>query len=411
MPTIFIVGCAKKEAVMPDPVRPVRTMIVASGDDTHSRLFPGKVEATRNADLAFQVSGVLVEFAVAEGQKVAKGEVIGRVRPDEFEARLKTLQGQLDQSRAGLRALQSGQRPEEILRLESQLRAADARLANAQIEYDRATRLLRTNAISRSNFDLTEKAWRVAQEDREAALQLLEKGGIGREEDIEAREAEVRSLEGRVVEANIQLKDTKLLAPYDGVIAKRFVEPNQNVRAKEPVVRFQDVNEIDVAVDVPETVMASVRTSDIVEITAEFSGAPGIRFPVEVREMAQAADPATQTFRVRVGMKAPSEVNLLPGMTAAVTMIYRRASILGPRLLVPVSAVLKDDEGKQAVWIISPEGTASRRPVTVGEATGDRLDIVEGLQPGERIATAGVKFLRDGMKVRDLGSELGGSQS
>lgn len=396
---------------MPDPVRPVRTMIVASGDDTHSRLFPGKVEATRNADLAFQVSGVLVEFAVAEGQKVAKGEVIGRVRPDEFEARLKTLQGQLDQSRAGLRALQSGQRPEEILRLESQLRAADARLANAQIEYDRATRLLRTNAISRSNFDLTEKAWRVAQEDREAALQLLEKGGIGREEDIEAREAEVRSLEGRVVEANIQLKDTKLLAPYDGVIAKRFVEPNQNVRAKEPVVRFQDVNEIDVAVDVPETVMASVRTSDIVEITAEFSGAPGIRFPVEVREMAQAADPATQTFRVRVGMKAPSEVNLLPGMTAAVTMIYRRASILGPRLLVPVSAVLKDDEGKQAVWIISPEGTASRRPVTVGEATGDRLDIVEGLQPGERIATAGVKFLRDGMKVRDLGSELGGSQS
>ena len=67
-------------------------------------------------------------------------------------------------------------------------------------------------------------AYRVAQEDHKAALQMLEMGTIGREEDIEAREAEVRALEGRVVEANIQLNDTTLRAPYDGVIARRFVE-------------------------------------------------------------------------------------------------------------------------------------------------------------------------------------------
>ena len=136
---------------------------------------------------------------------------------------------------------------------------------------------------------------------------MLEKGTIGREEDIEAKEAEVRGLEGRVVEAKIQLDDCTLRAPYDGVIAQRFVEQNQNVRAKEPVVKFQDVDEIDVAVDVPETFMAAdLRSADIVQMFAEFSGAPGLQFPVHISEVAQVADPMTQTFQLRVGMKAPA---------------------------------------------------------------------------------------------------------
>src|SRR5262249_48507937 len=204
-------------------------------------------------------------------------------------ARLQALQGQLGQAQAALRALRSGERPEQQLRLEAQVRAAEAKLANARTEFDRASRLIRSNAISRADLELAQTAFRVAQEEHTAARQMLEKGRIAREEDIEAKEAEVRGLEGRVVEANIQLEDTTLRAPYDGVIAQRFVEQNQNVRAKDPVVKFQDVDEIDVVVDVPETVMASIRAADIVQILAEFSGAPGLQFPVHIKELAQQA--------------------------------------------------------------------------------------------------------------------------
>ncbi len=98
------------------------------------------------------------------------------------------------------------------------------------------------------------------------------------------------------------------------MIAQRFVEQNQNVTAKQPIVKFQDVDEIEVAVDVPETVMAAdIRSADIVQMVAEFSGAPGLQFPVQIREVAQVADPTTQTFQIRVAMKAPPDVNLLPG--------------------------------------------------------------------------------------------------
>jgi RND family efflux transporter MFP subunit len=408
---LLATGCSSNDPTAPEVVRPVKTMVVAAGGESHGRTFPGKVEASRKVELAFQVPGLLVKFPVKEGQKVARGELIGRLRQDEFKARLKALTGQLDQARAALRALQSGERPEERLRLEANLRAAEAKLANARAELNRNERLLQSRAISREQYDLSLTAFRVAQEEQQAARQMLEQGTVARDEDIEAKEAAVRGLEARVVEANIQLEDCTLNAPYDGVIARRFVEENQNVRAKEPVVQFQDVDEILVAVEVPETVMAAdLRAADIVQILAEFSGAPGLQFPVHIKEVAQAADPTTQTFTVRAAMKAPQGVNLLPGMTATVALTYRRARILGDRILVPISAVFKDPTGEQVVWVVGPGQTVARRVVKLGEAAGGQVEVVDGLQTGDRIAVAGVTFLRDGMKVRDLGDALGGGQ-
>jgi RND family efflux transporter MFP subunit len=416
VPLMFLVvlpggGCSPKAPAGNEQARPVKTMVVTAGPETHVRSFPGKVDASKKAELAFQVPGVIVSLPVTEGKKVAKGDVIAQLRKDEFQARLKTLQGQLDQARAALRALQAGDRPEQRLRLEAQVRAAELNMSNARTEFDRQSRLMRSQATSRSDLENAETRYRVSQEELQAARQSLEKGTMARQEDIEAQEAAVRGLEGRVVEANLQLEDTTLRAPFNGVIAKRFVEPNQNIRAKDPVVRFQDVDELDIAVDVPEAVMvADIRSADVVQMLAEFSGAPGIQFPVEIREVAQVADPVTQTFRVRAGMKSPPDINLLPGMTSTVTVIYRRASILGNPILVPISAVFKDGQGEVA-WVIGSDLVVSRRPVKLGAATGGQIEIVDGLQPGERIAVAGVTFLRDGMKVTDLGDGLGGGQS
>ena len=403
------VGCSSQESTRPEVVRPVKTLVVAAGDRPHVRVFPGRVEASSRAELAFQVSGLLVRLPIKEGQNVAKGEVIAQLRQDEFQARLQTAQSQLDQARAALTALRQGERPEERLRREAQVRAAAAKLANARTEFERHARLIRSNAVSRGDYERTETAYRVAQEDHRAALQILEQGTIARVEDIESKEAEVRGLEGRVVEANLQLTDSTLRAPYDGVIARRLVEEGQNIRAKEPVIQFQDVDEIDIAVDVPETVMiADIRSAEIVQMMAEFSGAPGLEFPVRVKEVAQVADPITQTFQIRVAMKSPPGMNVLPGMTARVTLAYRRASILGDQILVPISAVFKDATGEQVAWVIEPGQTVSRRPVKLGEAMGGQIEIAAGLQPGDRIAVAGVTFLREGMKVRDLGDALGG---
>ncbi|WP_442482943.1 efflux RND transporter periplasmic adaptor subunit [Aeoliella sp. SH292] len=404
-----IAGCDEPPAARTEVVRPVKTLVVVPGSETQARIFSGTVEASRRVELAFQVSGLLASLPIKEGQRVAKGDLIAQLRTDEFQTRLDSLQSQLDQARVTLVALRAGERREEQLRRESLVRQAQSRLANARANLQRTEPLVARRAVSELEYDSVRTQYEVAQEEYEAAKQLLEKGTVGREEDILAQEASVRGLEAQVVEANIQLSDATLTAPYDGVIAQRFVEEGQNVRAKEPVVRFQDVEEIEIVIDVPEVVMAAdLSSSDVVETLAELSSAPGVQFPVVIREMAQVADPTTQTFRVRAAMQVPDGVRALPGMTARVTMNFRRAKVLGERIMVPVAAVVSSADGEAAVWTIDNNSTTRRQVVKLGEPSGGQIEIVEGLEPGVRIAVAGANGLREGTKVRDLGDALGG---
>jgi RND family efflux transporter MFP subunit len=267
---------------------------------------------------------------------------------------------------------------------------------------------VKSRAVSQSDYQRAETAYHIAQEEHEAARLIAEKGTVARTEDIEGQEAVVRGLEGRRAEANVQLRDSILRAPYDGVISQILVDEGQNITAGVPVVKFQDARDIDIVVDVPEAFMASeIRPGAIQRMFAEVSSAPGWQIPVTIKEATQVADPATQTFQVRFGMRAPASITALPGMTATVTLAYQEPGIDGRRILVPISAISLTEAGEQVAWVLKPDQTVSRRPVKMGTPTDGQIEISEGLRPGDRIAVAGVSFLREGMKVTDLGDALG----
>jgi membrane fusion protein, multidrug efflux system len=407
----FAVGCSPQHGTHSESVRTVKTLLVAAENKPTVRSFPGKVEASKKVGMSFQVPGLVIKQPGKEGNSIAKGEIIAQLRQDEFEARVKTAQGQLDQAGATLKALQAGERSEEQIRRESQLRAAKAKLENTHTEFDRYERLLPSNAVSRSDYDLAETNYRVAQEEEKAARQIVEKGASARKEDIEAQEAVVRGFEGKLVEAALQLRDSTLRAPYDGVIAQRLVDEGQNVTASTPVVRFQDTEKIDIVVDVPETFMATeMHSATILAIDAEFSMAPEREFPVDIKEATQVADPKTQTFQLRVAMKPPAGFTTLPGMTATVTVTYWPGGVPTSRMFVPVSAVAKLPTGEQVAWVVRPDQTVKPNGVNVGAVTGGTIEILSGLQPGDRIVVAGVWSLYEGMKVKDLGDALGPPQ-
>ena len=247
--------------------------------------------------------------------------------------------------------------------------------------------------MSRSDYDQAQTAYRVAQDDQKA------------------QEATVRGLEGRLIEANLQLGDSTLRAPYTGVIAQRLVDEGQNIVPNSPVVRFQNTDEIDIVVDVPEGFMAAdSRGASIQQSFAELSTLPGRQFPVHLKEVAQIADPRTQIFQARFAMKASPGITALPGMTANVTVTSRTAPSSGNRILVPIEAISRQETGGQVVWVLGGDKAVHHKQVKIGAPTGQYIEVVEGLQPGERIVVAGAPFLREGMKVRDLGDALGGSQ-
>ena len=106
-------------------------------------------------------------------------------------------------------------------------------------------------------------------------------------------------------------------APYNGVIARRFVQEQQSVRAQTPIVLFQDVGEIFIAVDVPESADGRRDSARLIPRASEQNSAvcPDYSFRFVSTRSLKSADPTTQTFKVRFAMKVPPNVNLLPGMT------------------------------------------------------------------------------------------------
>jgi len=402
---VFTVSCGKKEEpkATEEVVRPVKIMEVgATTADPVQRRFPGTVRASKRVDLAFQVDGPLIELPVEEGKRVNKGDLVARVDPRDFEVALRNEQARLETARATLKSMRQA-RPEDIRRLTANVEKAEAILRLGTKEYDRWMRIQAADpgAVSQRMIDRAFEAKKTAEADLAKAREELQIGEQGaRPEDIEAKEAEIRSLEAAVDGAKLRLSYTYLRAPFSGMISKRHVDNFQEVRRKEAIVSLDDVMRVEILVDLPERDMALARGGGRLKVYGEFEAAPGKRYPLRVKEVAARADPVTQTYRVTLEMEQPKEITILPGMTGNV--VAEEKLVSSSRIVVPAIAVFAYESGASHVWVIKPETmTVHRRKVSTGDLTGkDSVMIREGLKPGEKIAVSGVSQLQEGMKVR-----------
>jgi len=411
---LFLTGCAEQEEKTETVVvRPVRTMVLTSSVSGRVRTFPGKVQASQQVDLAFRISGPLVEFPVKEGQAIKKNDLLARIDPRDYKTDLAHVGSSLAEVRAKLKSMKAGARPEDVKVLEAEVAAARARFHEAEQNFKRYENLYKRDVVSKADYERYKSARDVANAQLNTASQNLRKGKKGaRREDIAAMSSRIRGLEAQRKRAQAALDDTWLKAPFSGVIAKKFVENFQDVDAKKPIVSLQDVSSIELLVDIPEKEMATIDKTDITRITAKFEFLPDKEFTVEVKEYGTEADPQTKTYPVTLTMPAPEGVTLLPGMTATITVRLKASKNENEsQFAIPVSAVFADELGRQYVWLVDQTAmTISRREIRVGHLTGESIRVSEGLSEGEMIATAGVHFLQENMKVRVLNSEKGGQK-
>lgn len=351
---LFACGQSEQTAPVADAVRPVKLMTVSGAYAGKTRKLPGTVRAADRVDLAFQVSGPLIELPVKEGQQVKKGTLVARIDPRDYETKLRNARGVQAKAHAGL--------------------------AYAIAEHRRYVKVKQTDAgaVSDSMVNLKLAAEQVAR-------------------------ADLQSADAAVAAAKDQLEYTYLRAPFDGVIARKYVDNYQEVMAKEAVLSLQNLTDVEVLIDVPELMMAPLRKS-MPRFYAEFAADPARRFDLQVKEFATQSDPVTQTYRVVLTMPAPSGIRILPGMTVTVSIEFAENAEAGTDIIIPAIAVFADDAGRSQVWVIDPQTKkAQRRAVTTGELTGnDSIHISSGLQADETIAVSGVSKLREGQTVRAL---------
>jgi len=338
--TLILGGCGKKEVEEQAPaVRPVKVFSVG-GIESGNLTFPGTVEAGEKAVMSFRVRGRLIELPIKEGQDVEKGALIGRLDPRDYQIAVEEAQAQYQK---------------------------------AEADYRRYQTLYEKDAVPISDFD-----FRRSQRDVKKA---------------------------RLDEAKKDLSYTYLRAPFAGSIGNRYVENFMDVQANEKIVDLNDVTKVEIKIDVPESIIKGVNAGMKAEPYAVFESVPDEKFPLKVKELSNRADPATQTFKATFVMPQPEQVQLLPGMTAQVEIWVSEADEAGKivqDIIIPAIAVVGDESGKSYVWVVDEtDMTVHKKEVKAGEMVGSEdIHIQEGLVAGEKVITAGMLKLHEGMKVR-----------
>lgn len=345
----LLAACGAKEASGPPPIRPVRYHTVQASTAQGGVTFTGVTQSGQEANLAFKVGGVIQQVAVQDGQRVRRGQLIAAIDGEDY-------------------ALQ-------VEQAEVQVKQAETSLNVARSTYQRVERLYESNSVSLSEYEQA-------------------KG------NYEATQAQLDAAEKQVQAAQNQLSYTRLTAPFDGVISELAIEAGELVGAGNPIGALSVEGQPEVEVGVADRYVGQLQPGTPVEI--RLSALPEQVFRGAVIEVSYGQSQAT-TYPVRARFVEPSEA-IRPGLSAEVRFLLGQGE--GDKLLIPAKAVGEDAQGQRFVYRLTGQGdtlTVQQQFVALGELQNTGFVLDSGLQAGDRIATAGLSSLLEGMEVRLLG--------
>ena len=206
---------------------------------------------------------------------------------------------------------------------------------------------------------------------------------------------------GKALEiARLNVSYTRLTADADCSIASLDVEVNENVSSGQQVAAVSCGEEFEVKLDVPESLIASV--TELMSVTVRFGSIPDQVFSGQVSEVSIASSSGSAAFPVVIKVME-NHSSLRSGLAAEVTFRFRSEGDLVEGAVLPVTAIIHDQNGT-FVFIAdvvgdSDEAIVQRREVTLGELSQSGIEVIGGLETGDRVITAGVSVIREGQRV------------
>ena len=328
------------------PVRPVKSTILSSGQVSELATFTGITQSDQEAALAFKVGGVVESVSVKDGQKVWQGQLIASLDNEDYAL-------QVDQA-------------------EVQVKQAETSLNVARSTYTRIERLYENNSVSLSEFEQA-------------------KG------NFEASEAQLEAAEKQLQAAQNQVRYTQLRAPFTGVISSLNIEAGELVGTGNPIGLLSSEGHPKVSFGVAGRYIGLIKEGQEVEI--RLSDLSDQVFEGTVTEIAfSQGNAATYPARARFDKAVPA---IRPGLSAEVTFPL---TVQGPEkpILLPAKAVREDAQGQRYVYQLIGSGdtlTVKQTPVELGTLSASGFILKSGLSEGDRIATAGLNSLLEGMEV------------
>jgi HlyD family secretion protein len=367
----------------------VRLAVAARGDLVQTVVASGHVEAPHRVSIGTQIVGTVRQVPVAEGQAVKAGQTLVVLDSAELAAAAQQADVAVQQAQARLRQIAELQAPVA----QQQLRQAQVNADNARRQWRRQQDLYRQGFIGEAALDDARKAVDLADAQLHAAhkqLDTLRPSGS----DHALAAAELAQAQASAKAARARLGYATIAAPSDGVLIGRDVEPGDVVQPGKALMVLSPAGETQLVVQIDEKNLGLLALGQSAQASAD--AYPSRRFGAELVYINPGVD--AQSGSVEVKLRVPSPpAYLLQDMTVSVDIEVARRQ---QAVLLPADAV--HDDPAHGAWVLRvDEGRAHRQAVQLGVRSGGVVEVLQGVQPGNRLVPAGEARVRDGSRVRE----------
>jgi HlyD family secretion protein len=385
-------GCGKpKEAAEAEAPTPVQVDAVTRGPidlivAANAVLYP-----VNQANVTSKISAPVRRVLVNRGDHVKAGQLLAELESRDLAASAEESRSQLDQAQSAYQTITGATVPEDRTKAEADVQADRQTLDAAKKLYDNRVDLQKQGALAQKLVDDARVAMVQAQSQLDTAQRHLESvQQVTGTEQRKAAQAQVDAAKAHYNSAAVQVVYAEVRSPINGIVADRSVYPGETAAAGAPIVSIIDISQVVARANIPVKEAAAVRVGRPATIT----GPEGV-LAGKVTVVSPAVDPSTTTIEVWVQAENPEE-KMKPGGTVQVSI---RADLIQDTLLVPASALLNSDEGGEKVMVVGKDSLAHERKVTVGIREGNRVQILGGVNEGEKVITEGGLGLDDKAKV------------
>jgi HlyD family secretion protein len=367
---------------------PVATVPVERGDLLQTVVATGRIETPQRVDLGARITARVVRIPVAEGQRVARGALLVELDDREERAALAQAHAQVAQAQARLRQIRELGLPAA----QQGLRQAEANLTQAQRNFERQRELHGRGFIGRSQLDDAERSLEVSESQvRAARLQVAANAPQGSEAAL--AQAALQQAQANEEAAQTRLAHTRVLAPVDGTLIARSVEPGDTVQPGRTLMVLAPAGETQIVTQIDEKNLARLRPGQ--QALAAADAYPGERFGAVLVYINPAVDPQRGAVEVKLDVPDPP-ASLRQDMTVSVDIAVAEKR---DTLIAPADAV-RDARGSPWVLVAQDGRRAERRQVKLGAVGDGRIEILEGVAAGERLIPAAEAAVKPGQRVR-----------
>ncbi|MDZ7642003.1 MAG: efflux RND transporter periplasmic adaptor subunit [Desulfurivibrio sp.] len=402
---LFLAGCGSEatSAQSSSQKAPlVELAAVERGEISRQIELTGEIVATREIKIQSTVEGPVGFSPWREGDRVKKGEKLIEIDRPLYRAEVKEAEANLAVAKSKLADLKAGTRPQEIAQAEQNVEYLQACADFNRKNQERVRELAEKGGVSGEELEKARMSFIECQTNLVSAqekLSMLKTGPT--QTELAIQEAEVDKARATLDKARAKLSETRIDAPFDGIITKVYVHPGDLATPQAPLLEMLDPASLVVRFSVSETLISDIEPGMNATVRLDAYAGRDFHEPcynqgceIKISRIFPESNPDSGTVPVEAELTTSHD--LMPGMFARVVLPVQTEH---EAVLIPTSALLSTSGDREAVFVVS-DGKAMRREIQLGLEQDGRIQVLEGLKPGEKVVVAGMNNLKHGAAVR-----------